>query len=47
MLQRSDIMDEEFGKSITLERFMTASMICGIPTLAEIELVFDIFNQKF
>lgn len=36
MLQRSDIIDEEFGKSITAERFITAAVIYGMPTFSEL-----------
>jgi hypothetical protein len=31
LLKRSDIIDEEYGKSITSERFITAAIICNIP----------------
>ena len=34
LLERSDIIDEEFGKSITLERFITAAVIYGVPTFS-------------
>jgi len=36
LLKRSDVIDEEFGKSITCERFITAAAIYGIPTFHQL-----------
>ena len=47
LLQRSDIIDEEFGKSITIERFITIAVISGMPTYPELEKVFEFFTAKF
>jgi hypothetical protein len=32
-------MDEEYGKSITPERFITAAMLCNIPNIQDMELI--------
>ena len=47
LLERSDIMDEEYGKSITVERFITAAVICGVPAYAELEGVLKYFRGRF
>lgn len=47
MLQRSDIIDEEFGKSITAERFITAAVIYGVPTFSTLQTVLEYIKTKF
>lgn len=47
LLKRSDIMDEEYGKSITPERFITAAMLCNIPNIQDMQLILEFIKGEF
>lgn len=47
LLKRSDIMDEEYGKSITEERFITAAMLLNLPNGQDLEAILDFMRKQF
>ena len=47
MICRSDIIDEEHGKSITLERFVMAAEVLSLPTISDLKKALQLFKNSF
>jgi hypothetical protein len=46
LIKRSDIIDEEYGKSITEERFITAAVILKLPTSQDLQALFEFIGSQ-
>lgn len=46
LIKRSDIIDEEYGKSITEERFITAAVILNLPNSQDLQALLEFMGSQ-
>jgi hypothetical protein len=46
LIKRSDIIDEEYGKSITEERFITAAVILNLPNSQDLQALLEFIGSQ-